>query len=36
MIREKNRDKAFDEAINRVVDDLKALTAQPAPANDSK
>lgn len=32
MIREKNRDKAFDNAINRVVDDLKALTVQPAAA----
>jgi len=36
MIREKNRDKAFDEAINRVVDDLKALTAQPAAAAPSQ
>jgi hypothetical protein len=27
MIREKNRDKAFDEAINKLVGDLKELTA---------
>lgn len=32
MIREKNRDKAFDEAISKLVTDLKALTAQPAAA----
>jgi hypothetical protein len=30
MIREKNRDKAFDDAIDRLVGDLKALTAAPA------
>jgi hypothetical protein len=30
MIREKNRDKAFDQAIDKLVDDLKALVAQPA------
>jgi hypothetical protein len=36
MIREKNRDKAFDEAINRVVDDLKALTAPPSAGGASK
>jgi len=29
MIREKNRDKAFDDAIAKLVSDLKALTAQP-------
>jgi hypothetical protein len=32
MIREKNRDKAFDAAIVRLVGDLKDLTAPPAPA----
>ncbi|MGD0940789.1 MAG: hypothetical protein ABR905_13875 [Terracidiphilus sp.] len=36
MIREKNRDKAFDEAIDRVVGDLKALTTEPAAANPGK
>ena len=30
MIREKNRDKAFDDAINKLVEDLKVLTA-PSP-----
>ena len=30
MIREKNRDKAFDDAISKLVGDLKALTVQPA------
>lgn len=33
VIREKNRDKAFNEAINRIVGDLKALAAQPATAS---
>jgi hypothetical protein len=32
MIREKNRDKAFDAAINKLVSDLKALSAQPEAA----
>lgn len=36
MIREKNRDKAFDEAINKIVGDLKALTSQPAAENAPK
>jgi hypothetical protein len=36
MIREKNRDKAFDEAINKLVSDLNALTAQPADATVGK
>jgi len=30
MILKKNRDKAFDEAVAKLVDDLKALTAEPA------
>ena len=34
MILKKNRDKVFDEAINKLVNDLKVLTAAPAvPAN---
>jgi hypothetical protein len=36
MIREKNRDKAFDDAINRLVADLKALTAQPDAVSTAK
>lgn len=32
MIREKNRDKAFNNAIEQLVDDLKALVAQPVTA----
>ena len=36
MIREKNRDKAFDEAIDRVVGDLKTLIFQPAAATPSQ
>jgi hypothetical protein len=34
LIFKKNRDKVFDEAINKLVNDLKVLTAAPAvPAN---
>jgi len=36
MIREKNRDKAFDAAINNLVVDLKALTAQAGAPNAAK
>lgn len=36
MIREKNRDKAFDVAIDRIIGDLKALTAPPAPTAAAK
>jgi hypothetical protein len=32
LILKKNRDKVFDQAIDRLVDDLKALSAPPPPA----
>lgn len=32
----KNRDKEFDDGTDRIVGDLKALAAQPAPADPAK
>jgi len=36
MIREKNRDKAFDVAIGKLIADLKALTVPPAATGNPK
>jgi hypothetical protein len=36
LILKKNRDKVFDQAIEKLVGDLKALTAQPAAADAHK
>ncbi len=33
---QKNRDKIFDETINKLMGDLKILTTQPAAARDTK
>lgn len=36
MMFKKNRDKEFDDAVNRIVADLKALTAQPVATDTGK